>query len=143
MLCRAAASLYELGLREQQRYPTKRFKLLQTGSAVSPLERSLEETAEDLLEDAKPPHLLDAPSEAHFKTYPTAQALISQESLVCLESEAMVLPETIQHSEAGHAQVKRSQRGREQTHKEQVFLASAMRTLRRECHDVDLLLPKQ
>ena len=166
MLTRAASSMYELGLREQQRYPLKRFKILRPGDATGSPEQSvplglqtdvgspgaesavsaqyeLQEHAEDLLEDTRAPHLLDRASEAHFARYPTVEALTGRESMSCLESEALILPETTQFSEHGHAEVKRGQRGREQTHKENVSCASAMRVLRREGHDKDLCLPRR
>ena len=133
MAARGAGSLWELGWREQQRYPAPLYALLH-GCA---------EDAEAVLDDAqKRPHLLDAVSASHCAVYSTPEALLSKESLACLESQALILQESTQWIEHGHAEVKRSQHCREQTHKERTSLASAMRILHTERCDATTLLPR-
>ena len=134
MAARGGACLYDLGLKEQRRYLTRLFVLL-NGS---------DEDADDICEDAElRPHLLDKISRAHVTAYPTAAALRSKESLVCLESQALILQESTQQVEHSHAGVKRGQRTRDQTHLEHVAMASAMRILQGERHDVAKIIPRR
>ena len=133
MLTRAAASLHELVVDEQRHYPFKLWSCLVDADVVA-----------DVLHDAKSqPHVLDPVAQEHLARYPTKEGLVSRESMACLESTCLIVPETTQNVEHGHALVKRGQRGREQTHKENVAIASAMRVLQASRHDVDLLVPRR
>ena len=126
--------MFDLGLVEQRRY-LSRLMVLLNGSA---------EDAEDICEDAeKRPHLLDKISIAHVNAYDTAAALRSKESLVCLESQALILQESTQPVEHSHAGVKRGQRCRDQTHLEHVAMASTMRILQGERQDIAKVLPRR
>jgi hypothetical protein len=69
--------------------------------------------------------------------------LVSQEALVCLESQALLISETTQRIERGHAEVKRGQRCREQTHLERTAMASALRVLRLQRCDVATTVPRR
>ena len=134
MAARGGACLFELGLREQRTYLSRLFVLL-NGS---------DEDAEDICEDHElRSHLLDQVSIAHLKQYQTAKALRSKESLVCLESQATILQESTQGVEHSHAGVKRAQRCRDQTHTERTAIASAMRILQGERHDVVKVIPRR
>jgi hypothetical protein len=120
MHARAAATLSELGLREQRRCPLKPYELL----------GDREHVAEEIHDDhAQRPHVTDPIFAAHAREYASVDRLRSRESLVAMESTALVVPETTQHVEMWHAEVKRDQHGRDQNHKESLSVASAMRII--------------
>ena len=133
MLVRGAASLIGLVIEEQQQYPYKLFACLVDPDVVD----------EVLLDVAERSHMMDPVSNNHVQRYATKEDMLSVEAMACLESAALVIPETTQHVEQGHAAVKRGQRGREQTHKENLSVASAMRVLRYSRVDVDLVVPRR
>ena len=137
MAARGAGAMWELGLREQQRYPAPLFSILKGGpeGAAAALEAC--EDAEER------PHLLGSVSASYIRRYNSASALVSQEALVCLESQALLISETTQRIERGHAEVKRGQRCREQTHLERTAMASALRVLRLQRCDVATTVPRR
>ena len=133
MLVRGAASLIGLVIEEQEQYPYKLFACLANPDVVD----------EVLLDVAERSHMMDPVSKNHVRRYATKESMLSVEALACLESAALVIPETTQNVEQGHAAVKRGQRGREQTHKENLSVASAMRVLRYSRVDADLVVPRR
>ena len=133
MLVRGAASLIGLVIEEQAQYPYKLFACLVDPDVVD----------EVLLDAAARLHMMDPVSKDHVQRYATKESMLSVEAMACLESAALIIPETTQHVEQGHAAVKRGQRAREQTHKENLSIASAMRVLRYSRVDVDLLVPRR
>ena len=119
IIARAGAAMWEMCLKEQQTYPTKRFTLLSSNP---------NQAADDILEDwANMPHIFDRGTAAHLGKHPDAKALTSKESLAKLESQALILHDTTLPVEHGHGSSRRCQKAREQTHTEEVARTSAMR----------------
>ena len=87
--------------------------------------------ASDIVDDSVlQPHVLDTGTASHVRAHPTVGALTSRESLVKLESQAVIGHDTTLPIEKDHAGSKRAQVAREQTHRERLDLASAARVTR-------------
>ena len=87
--------------------------------------------ARHIVEDSESqPHVFDPGTASHVKAHPTVEALTSRESLVKLESQAVIGHDTTLPIEKDHAGSKRAQVAREQTHRERLDLASAARVTR-------------
>ena len=87
--------------------------------------------ASDIVDDSvSQPHVFDTGTASHVRAHPTVGALTSRESLVKLESQAVIGHDTTLPIEKDHAGSKRTQVAREQTHRERLDIASAARVTR-------------
>ncbi len=128
MAASGGGALYDLGYKEQQRYPQRALHIL-----TDP-----HEGVDALLHDAeRHPHVLDSTTAGHVQSYSTKRQLESTESMSTLECVALVGPDTTQIVEQDHAHVKRARSCREQTYKEDLGFCSAWRVLDSRRHLLD------
>ena len=120
-LSRAGACIHEMILTEQQRYPWKLFSCLADPQAAT----CVAEDADLCL------GILDSLSQNHWARYPSAEQLMSQQSLVEIEAMAMLVHDNTALIERGHASSKRASRAKEQTIAQRMLDSSAERVIRR------------
>ena len=119
LMSRGGAGIYELVFQEQQEYPWNIFGILEDPTRV-----------EEVFEDAEMCSArLDPLSQMHIKKYHSAELLRSPESLVELTGLALTIHEHTGGIERGHAESKRDQRTKDQTHRMKVHDSSAHRAL--------------
>ena len=82
--------------------------------------------------------VFDVGTAAHVRAHPTVAAFSSRESLVKLESQAVIGHDSTLPIEKDHAGSKRTQVSREQTHRERLELARAARVTRHVRVQADL-----
>ena len=134
MAARGGAAIFSLCYLEQRGYPAKRYGLLDERPEVR------DAMANDMVDDsATQPHVFDTGTAAHVRAHPTVRALVSRESLVKLESQAVIGHDTTLSIEKDHAGSKRWQVARDQTHRERLDLASAARVIRHAREECDVL----